>query len=200
MRVVVALAVLLFAVPASAQSAPGLMPASALPRNEIKHKEPHDPGNAVARSLAVTVGGYLVFFAGAGSGNGLLLGGGLVGVLAGPATGYWYGSDDVGGIGLVARGTGLIALLIGLDDLEYGEWIECDSFSDPSCADEEARADAKAQRGEYLIYGGLGLIAASSIYDFINVYYATESWNEHNVMLAPVVSSTSTGLALTGRW
>ncbi len=166
--------------------------------------EPRSPSTAVTRSIAVSLGGMMLVAVGGSSNNAPASLIGFGGMLLGPATGYWYGTDQIGGIGLAARGTALVMMLWGIGNLDAGEDIECLDLTPAQCRDWEEAAAREHRQGEYLIYGGLALIGASSLFDFVNVYYQTEAWNDAHVTIAPTALRASDGpvpaLAITGAW
>lgn len=168
-----------------------------------KTHERREPSSAVMRSVLFTLGSWGAALGGL-QGSGVLVAGGVVGIVVGPATGYWYGTDQIGGVGLVARATGFLGVAKGIGLIDESD-IDCLGATPEQCHQWEAKAERKERRGRTYIYGGLGLIAASTIYDFVNVYYQTESWNHrHGVDVAPMVRASgdnvTAGLALTGRW
>jgi hypothetical protein len=154
---------------------------------------------AVALSIGATAVGFAL--AEGGSPRAALAGG--VTMFVGPSVGQWY-AGSIGGIGLATRGVALLAILRGVamsDDVADGD---CLGLSSADCAAFERAQERETHEANVLIYGGLALWGASTIYDFVAAHRAATRWNrEHALAIAPLVptaSSRATGVALALRF
>lgn len=160
-------------------------PALAQPGPEPEEPEidgPKSGGAAVALSLGAT----LATFAIAPSSPTL----GMVGLIVAPSAGRWY-NHEVGGIGMAARATGIVLALRGITQLDTGGcegWYtaaECDAV------------EAQERRGERMLYAGIGIWVAATLYDFAEAGRGAQRYNRR-VQVTPVVTPQQTGIAVAG--
>jgi hypothetical protein len=115
------------------------------------------------------------------------------GIVAAPSAGHWYAGTR-GTRGLAVRLAGVATLLAGA---VYKE-TECPLFSfghddGPPCI---------PQRGSNVLLVGLGLVLAGTIDDIVTAPSRVRRHNERlsNLAIAPMLTGSSAGLALGGRF
>jgi len=148
--------------PAPSPVAPTPVPAS--PRK--------DPTVAVALSIAPTLAGTAVLFAGGDNDHAVVVG--MLGMYFGPSIGQMYG-NRFGAIGLATRALALVMIAKGSErDLSTG----------PDLVGDEDRRP--------WLWGGIGLWVGSTVFDFVMAHRAATAWNrEHQLTLAPTVLSSA---------
>lgn len=149
-------------------------------------------GAATALAIGGTVGGFAVMaLGGVEDSEGLaLLGLGVATV--GPSAGHFYAGDT--GHGLLASGIragAIVTLAVGADM----------SFCLFDCSDKDV---GRQRAGTMLAFAGLGLYAATTIYDIVDAHQAARRANRAAVATATVLTTPdgnhAPGLMLGGRF
>lgn len=150
------------------------------------HAEPHrrDPKTALALSIAGTIAGPVLIYAGdkAHSTPTEIVGGATV--LLGPSVGEWY-SDRGATWGLAARGAGMVMLAVGV-----GQSI---CFEDAGCPGHDP------QLGKALLGLGAAALVGGTLYDILDAPDAANQFNdEHHLSITPTIEHGGGGVALAG--
>jgi hypothetical protein len=161
--------------------------------------KPKQPGTAIFLSLSSTVVSYvLVMTASPASFVG------IAGVIVGPSVGHWYaGRGNAGGI--LLRTTASIMLTAGILRAFGNEGRDCLGATAEQCAEWEDEWKRDDRDTAIIVFGSLGVLAASSVWDIGTAGRSARRWNEaHGVTVAPVIlpaaGGNAPGLVIGGRF
>jgi hypothetical protein len=156
---------------------------------------PTEPGKSPTTAVILSAGTSLLGMAMVSSDSDGAKLFGLLTMYVGPTTGLWYGGD-IGWPGLVARLVAAGLVVKGLEHWENAELIEdciADAYDD--CSNIYELSDRELRKGDYMVWGGIGIWAASTVVDIALAHRAARKWNERNISVAPTFNG-GPGLAL----
>jgi hypothetical protein len=172
----------------SAAAQPTLTPPSKLVgRRGVKPKQ---PGTAVFLSVSSTVVSYILV-ASASPASFV----GIAGVIVGPSVGHWYAGRGNGG-GILLRTTASLILAASIVNVLSRGSYECWMASQQTCAEQQEEYERDERNTAIMLFGSLGVLAASSVWDISTAGRSARRWNEaHGVTLAPTIMPASGGRA-----
>jgi len=160
-----------------------LAAASLLSLGHTAHAD-RNPKVATGLSIAGSVAGPVMMWAGIESDQGGLVLAGAGTVVLGPSLGEWYSGKPVT-IGMGLRAAGSVAFLKGA--------IDTICFDDPCTATSGSDTALMALGGAALVGG--------TLYDIFDAAPSARSWNaEHHIEVAPTMVKGAPGLAVAGEF
>lgn len=130
---------------------------------------------------------------------------GMVGALFAPSVGHWYAGAS-NGRGILLRSAAMTLTTIGALRAFGTQGRDClGAPSDEVCRQWEEEWEREDRNTAILIFGGLSVLAASSIYDIATAGRSARQWNrEHGFTvtptLVPAAGGHTPGLVLGGRF